>query len=100
MVVTTDPTVTMDGTKKQKRLFAITMTIHAEDEYNFNPTMKDIASGIPDSDNGRFELCGLGKEFRSKSTLKRKITFSEDISFVPTAGATPTPSDATVSKVR
>ncbi|MGH7297780.1 MAG: peptidoglycan-binding protein, partial [Polyangiaceae bacterium] len=100
VVVTTDPTVTMDGSKTQRRLFAITMTIHAEDEYNFNPHMADIATGTPDSDNGRFEECGLGKEFRSKSTLKRKITFSEAISFVPVAGVTPTPSDAAISKVR
>ncbi len=57
------------------------ITIHAEDRYNFNPGAKDIATGIPDSANGRFELCGLahqymnfGRATRSVSWLKGKPT--------------------------
>ena len=48
-----------------RRQFVIDMTLQGEDEYN----------------NGRFELTGLGKEFHNVSTLKRKLTFSEDASF-------------------
>ena len=74
--VITDP-------KAKTRAFTIKMTLHAEDMYNFNPGMKDIATGTPDSDNGRFELCGLGKEFLSVSTLTREITFTVPLGPLP-----------------
>ncbi len=73
--------ITIDAVNR--RQFVVDMTLHGEDEYNFNPGGKDIKTGIPDSDNGRFELTGLGKEFHNVSTLKRKLTFSEDASFEP-----------------
>jgi hypothetical protein len=53
--------------------FYLSMKVHAEDRYNFNPGQKDIATGIPDSDNGIFEITGLGKQFTQKSTLSRVI---------------------------
>jgi hypothetical protein len=36
------------------------MTLHAEDPCNFNVGDDDTATGIPDSDNGRFEVTGSG----------------------------------------
>jgi hypothetical protein len=88
--------VTLDGTTQ--RNFAIVMTLHAEDMYNFNPGAKDIATGIPDNENGVFEITGLAKEFKSVSTLKRKITFSEPLSHV--ADPTQVPSNRLVAKPR
>jgi hypothetical protein len=44
---------------------------NAEDRYNFNPGAQDMATGIPDSDNGVFELTGLGKQFDSYASLRR-----------------------------
>ena len=52
------------------------MTLHAEDRYNFNPENADIATGVLDAENGRFELCGLAKEFLREATLKRTIKFT------------------------
>lgn len=67
----------------KQRNFEVVLTIHAEDRYNFNPGANDIATGIPDSDNGRFELTGLGKEFDSSATLKRKAVFHAGLDPVP-----------------
>ena len=44
--------------------------------YNFNPHNENIATGIKDADNGRFEVTGLGKEFLSTSLARRRIRFS------------------------
>lgn len=52
------------------------MTIHAEDRYNFNPGAKDIATGIPDSENGIFEITGLAKQYMNFGTLQRTISWS------------------------
>jgi hypothetical protein len=67
----------------KKRHFEILLTIRAEDRYNFNPRNADIATGIPDSDNGRFEQCGLGKEFDTSAQLKRKVVFQAGLDPVP-----------------
>jgi hypothetical protein len=48
--------------------FKVLVTIHAEDRYNFNPGNKDIATGIPDDDNGIFEITGLAKQYMNYST--------------------------------
>ena len=57
------------------RHFEIEMTIHAEDRYNFNPGAADIATGAPDSANGRFEITGLGNEFLSTGTHDHSFEF-------------------------
>lgn len=49
------------------------MVLHAEDRYNFNPGAKDIATDIPDSDNGIFEITGLAKQYTQTAELKRRI---------------------------
>jgi hypothetical protein len=61
-------------------LFKAVMTLHAEDRYNFNPGANDIATGIPDSDNGRFEMTGLAHQYDHFSTLVRNLEWrGEDI---------------------
>jgi hypothetical protein len=55
--------------------FSMEYTLHGEDRYNFNPGMKDIATGQPDSDNGRFEATGLGHQFMNYSTLERDVSW-------------------------
>src|SRR5690606_35844215 len=67
----------------KKRNFEVNMTIRAEDRYNFNPGAADIATGIPDSDNGIFEITGLGKEFDGSASLKRRVVFHAGLDPVP-----------------
>jgi hypothetical protein len=57
-------------------IFTTMMELQAEDRYNFNPGAADIATGIPDDDNGRFEVTGLGKQFDSYSSLRRRLQWS------------------------
>ena len=64
-------TVTMPATNIPK--FKLIMTLHAEDRYNFNPGQADIATGIPDSDNGVFEMTGLAHQYDHFSTLVRVL---------------------------
>lgn len=66
-------TVTMPATAIPR--FKLIMTLHAEDRYNFNPGQADIVTGIPDSDNGIFEMTGLGHQYDHFSTLVRVITW-------------------------
>ncbi|MBK7533906.1 MAG: DUF4157 domain-containing protein [Myxococcales bacterium] len=76
-----------------ERVFHVEMTIHAEDMYNFNPEAHDIATGVPDSANGRFEITGLGHEFLSTGTYARTFDFTTTMEAAPppgTAGTGPT----------
>jgi hypothetical protein len=54
-------------------VFKATMTLHAEDRYNFNPGAQDIATGIADSDNGLFEQTGLAHQYDHFATLVRLL---------------------------
>ena len=56
--------------------FSAVMTLHAEDRYNFNPGQQDIATGIPDSANGTFEITGLGRQFDQIATLLRTLNWA------------------------
>jgi hypothetical protein len=63
------------------RSVAITLTLHAEDMYNFNPGGADVATNTTDAENGRFEITGLGTEF-----LQTGVATSRTISFtIPNA---------------
>ena len=73
--------------------YVMNLTIHAEDKYNFNPGAKDIASDIPDSDNGVFELTGLGKEFMQYGTYTETIIWKKKTT-------TLNPSDSSPTKLR
>lgn len=57
--------------------FRATITLHAEDRYNFNPGANDIVTGIPDEDNGIFEMTGLAKQYDQFAELVRVVEFSE-----------------------
>lgn len=59
--------------KNGETWFFLNMTLHAEDRYNFNPGQKDIITSIPDSDNGIFEITGLGKQYTQTAELRRII---------------------------
>jgi hypothetical protein len=59
-----------------KSAFRMTMTLHAEDRYNFNPGANDIATGIPDEDNGIFEMTGLGHQYDHFSVLIRNLQWT------------------------
>lgn len=61
------------------RRFEVNLTLHMEDMYNFNPGQEDIASGIPDDDNGRFEITGLGHEYLHVARLERGFSFETDL---------------------
>lgn len=59
------------------------LTVHAEDRYNFNPGQSDIATGIPDDANGKFELAGLGHQYMNLSKLNRVVRWTVHSSMVP-----------------
>ena len=77
----------------KKRNFEAKMIMHVEDMYNFNPGAKDIATGTPDAENGRFEVTGLAREFLSKADVSRTITFSEPLAQVPDTRVPPSDQD-------
>jgi hypothetical protein len=54
-------------------VFRATMDLHAEDRFNFNPGNVDVATGIPDDDNGMFETTGLGHQFDHFGSLRRLL---------------------------
>jgi hypothetical protein len=56
--------------------FEMALTIHAEDRYNFNPDQQDLATGVPDSDNGRFEQVGLGHQYINTGEAKRSVEWT------------------------
>lgn len=70
-------TVTPPGTPGGKPAFSMQMTVHAEDRYNFNPGQADIETGIPDSDNGRFEQTGLAHQYTQTGTVQRDVSWSQ-----------------------
>ena len=47
------------------------LTIKAEDYYDFNPGQVDIATGLPDNDNARFEVLGWAKGFSSSGSMSQ-----------------------------
>ena len=70
-------TVTPPTTPGGEPTFSMDMTVHAEDRYNFNPGQADIETGIPDSDNGRFEQTGLGQQYTQTGTVQRQVSWSQ-----------------------
>ena len=63
----------------------MTVTVHAEDRYNFNPGAQDIASGTPDNVNGRFAVLGWSSEgFNTHGTMTRTLSWPVDNSSCPT----------------
>jgi hypothetical protein len=69
--------VTASANAKGEIIYSADLTIHMEDRYNFNPGQHDVATGIPDSANGRFEITGLAKQYTNYATVKRHISWTE-----------------------
>jgi hypothetical protein len=67
-----DVELRQDDTMKAPH-FTLTLVIHAEDRYNFNPGAADIATGTPDDENGVFEITGLAKQYMNTATLTRRV---------------------------
>ncbi|MEM8739668.1 MAG: hypothetical protein AAGG38_14490 [Planctomycetota bacterium] len=55
--------------------YTLTITVDMEDFYNFNKGQFDIATGLPDNQNGRFEVFGWAKSFYSRGQVSRTITW-------------------------
>lgn len=70
---------------------SMTVTVHAEDYYNFNRGQADIASAAPDDENGRFTEIGWAKPFPTSGTLTRTVTWplGDPASAVTTVPAQP-----------
>ncbi len=54
---------------------AMDITFYMEDMYNFNPGQYDIATGTPDSENGRFAVLGWAKEFKTYGEVSFHINW-------------------------
>ena len=59
-----------------------------------------IATGIPDSDNGRFEQSGLGHEFLQLASLRRKLAFEAPKAGCPTCNPSIVAASTKVTKLR
>lgn len=60
-----------------KGMFTADITVHFEDMYNFNPGAADIATGIPDSDNGLFEITKLAKQYLNVGSSRRTVSWKQ-----------------------
>lgn len=60
--------------------FDADVTIHVEDRYNVNLGATDVATGIPDSANGRFEITGLATQYTNHATIIRHVKWNESSS--------------------
>lgn len=56
--------------------FNLHLTLHVEDQYNFNPGAQDIGSGLPDNANGRFVVVGFAHGYLHTSKLTRVFTWN------------------------
>lgn len=76
--------------EKHQLEYRADMVIHMEDRYNFNPGQHDVATGIPDSANGRFEITGLAKQYTNYGRITRQITWNDadSTSYATSGGAT------------
>jgi len=71
-----------------KIFYEADLVIHVEDRYNFNPGSTDVATGIPDSANGRFEVTGLAKQYTNYATVTRATKWEESSSLIAKAKGT------------
>lgn len=68
--------VTVENPRIDRPKFNMQFTLHAEDQYNFNPGDSDKATGILDEENGKFVVAGLAKGYRHRSTLQRNYSWA------------------------
>ncbi len=64
-----------EKTRTGKISFETVMTTNIEDMYNFNPSQKDIATGIPDSENGRLATSGLARQYLNYSQISKAFSW-------------------------
>jgi hypothetical protein len=57
--------------------FDADVTMHMEDRFNFNVGATDVATGIPDSENGQLETSGLGKQYTNFATVTRHTRWED-----------------------
>jgi len=57
--------------------YSLMIFVDMEDFYNFNKGQFDIASGLPDNTNGRFEVFGWAKSFYSRGRVSRTVTWKK-----------------------
>ena len=55
--------------------YTLRISVDIEDFYNFNKGEADIATGLPDDQNGRFEVFGWAKSFYSRGHVARTVTW-------------------------
>jgi RHS repeat-associated protein len=63
--------VTVDGGAVKMRA-----TVHMQDRYNFNKDAKDIRSGQPDNENGRFSTLGWARPFTTYGSWTTSVSWS------------------------
>lgn len=73
--------------KEGKIHYAADLVFHMEDRYNFNPGATDIATGIPDAENGVFEITGLAHQYTNYATVQRHVEWVEGSWESATSGA-------------
>ncbi|MDH6196407.1 uncharacterized protein YukE [Mycobacterium frederiksbergense] len=61
----------------------MTVTVHAEDHYNFNRGQSDIGTGASDNENGRFTELGWARPFDSHGEVTRTVSW--ELGSAPTA---------------
>jgi RHS repeat-associated protein len=66
-------TVDMEGCKRR---YKMKLRVKIEDFYNFNRGQFDIATGLPDDENGRFEVLGWAKSFYTRGEIIREVTWT------------------------
>jgi hypothetical protein len=62
---------------KGKIVYDADLTMHIEDQYNFNYKEQDVQSQIKDAENGMLELSGLGKQYMTYATITRNLKWTE-----------------------
>lgn len=67
--------VTVESRRSDKPKFNMQLTIHAEDQYNFNPGQKDKATKIRDEENGLFVIVELAHGYRHEATFSRNYSW-------------------------
>jgi len=70
-----------------ERNYAMELTLHAEDRYNFNPGAEDIQTGIADRWNGELECSGLAQQYTNYATLTRSVQWVRVGSPPPTSSS-------------
>jgi len=74
--ISADVQIDVDNSGHECRLrYSADLTMHMEDMYNFNPKMKDVSTGIPDSENGRFQIVGLAHQYLTTGTYRTRIVW-------------------------